>query len=66
MGGGTYWHLVEALRAGVAIEEGTVLRPDAVDAEGREVGLVCRTCHRWVLDHQIGSASIDVESPDAS
>ncbi len=62
----TYGHFVEALCAGVAVEEGTVLCPDAVDAEGREIGLVRRTCHRWVVDHEIGFAGIDVESPDAS
>lgn len=27
---------------------GIILRPEAVDAEGREIGLARRTCHRWV------------------
>ncbi len=62
----TYGHLVEALRAGIAVEKCIVLRPEAIYAEGREVGLVRWTCHRWVVDHEIGFAGIDVESPDAS
>lgn len=62
----THKHLVEALRAGITVEEGTILRPDAVDAKGREVGFVRRTGHRWVLDQESGLAGIDGELPDAS
>ncbi len=59
-------HLVEALHTGIVIERGTILRPDAVNADGREIDLVRRRCHRGVWGHEIGYAGSYGEPPDAS